>query len=84
MNKDGCPLRNVSDSIYFMTMNSRERFLSVLGGDVPDRVPVTLFIQDSGHFLNQVCPTLFFKPSSPMRTLKNLSAVMMQPPRFFF
>jgi len=37
-------------------MNSRERFLAVLGGKMPDRVPVTLFIQDQGHFLNQVYP----------------------------
>ena len=37
-------------------MNSRERFLAVLGGKMPDRVPVTLFIQDQGHFLNQLCP----------------------------
>jgi hypothetical protein len=26
-------------------MTSRERFLAVLGGRMPDRVPVTLFIQ---------------------------------------
>ncbi len=37
-------------------MNSRERFLAVLSGKMPDRVPVTLFIQDQGHFLNQLCP----------------------------
>ena len=37
-------------------MNSRERFLAVLNGQMPDRVPVTLFIQDQGHFLNQVYP----------------------------
>ena len=37
-------------------MNSRERFLAVLDGKMPDRVPVTLFIVDQGHFLNQVYP----------------------------
>ena len=39
-------------------MNSRERFQAVLNGKMPDRVPVTLFIQDQGHFLNQVYPRL--------------------------
>jgi uroporphyrinogen decarboxylase len=39
-----------------MTMTSRERFLKVLAGEIPDRVPVTLFIQDQGHFLNQNYP----------------------------
>jgi len=37
-------------------MNSRERFLAVLSGKLPDRVPVTLFIVDQGHFLNQLHP----------------------------
>lgn len=37
-------------------MTGRERFLKVLGGEMPDRVPVTLFIQDQGHFLTQVYP----------------------------
>ncbi len=37
-------------------MNSRERFLAVLDGRMPDRVPVTLFICDQGHFLNQMYP----------------------------
>ena len=37
-------------------MNSRERFLAVLGGKMPDRVPVTLFLADQGHFLDQVYP----------------------------
>ncbi len=37
-------------------MNSRERFLAVLDGKMPDRVPVTLFIVDQGHFINQVYP----------------------------
>lgn len=39
-----------------MTMTSRERFLKVLNGEMPDRVPVTLFIQDQGHFLSQNYP----------------------------
>jgi uroporphyrinogen-III decarboxylase len=39
-------------------MTSRERFLKVLNGEMPDRVPVTLFIQDSGHFLNQMYPDI--------------------------
>ncbi|MBN1491883.1 MAG: hypothetical protein JXA69_18370 [Phycisphaerae bacterium] len=37
-------------------MTSRERFLAVLNGKMPDRVPVTLFIVDQGHFLNQIYP----------------------------
>ena len=37
-------------------MNSRERFLAVLDGKMPDRVPVTLFIADQGHFISQVYP----------------------------
>jgi uroporphyrinogen decarboxylase len=37
-------------------MTSRERFLRVLAGEMPDRVPVTLFILDQGHFLSQVYP----------------------------
>ena len=39
-------------------MTSKERFLKVLDGQIPDRVPVTLFIQDSGHFLNQMHPDI--------------------------
>lgn len=35
-------------------MTSRERMLAVFRGERPDRVPVTLFIQDQGHFLTQV------------------------------
>ncbi len=38
--------------------SARERFLKVLNGQMPDRAPVTLFIQDSGHFLNQVYPDI--------------------------
>jgi uroporphyrinogen decarboxylase len=37
-------------------MNSRERFLHVFSGQMPDRVPVTLFVQDQGHFLEQMYP----------------------------
>jgi uroporphyrinogen decarboxylase len=39
-------------------VTSRERFLNILNGAVPDRVPVTLFIIDQGHFLNQFYPDL--------------------------
>jgi uroporphyrinogen decarboxylase len=39
-------------------MTSRERFLKVFRGEMPDRVPVTLFICDGGHFLNQLCPDI--------------------------
>ncbi len=39
-------------------MTSKERFQTVLDGQIPDRVPVTLFIQDSGHFLNQLYPDI--------------------------
>jgi hypothetical protein len=37
-------------------MTPRERFLAVLNGKLPDRVPVALFICDQGHFLSQMCP----------------------------
>jgi uroporphyrinogen decarboxylase len=37
-------------------MTSRDRFLKVFKGEMPDRVPVTLFIQDQGHFLEQMYP----------------------------
>ena len=37
-------------------MTSRERFLKVFNGEMPDRVPVTLFIVEQGHFLSQVYP----------------------------
>jgi uroporphyrinogen decarboxylase len=37
-------------------MTSRERFLKVIKGEIPDRVPVTLFMVDQGHFLNQLYP----------------------------
>lgn len=37
-------------------MTSRERFLHAMNGSMPDRVPVTLFIADQGHFISQVYP----------------------------
>jgi len=39
-------------------MNSRDRINLVLNGKIPDRVPVTLFILDEGHFLKQVYPDI--------------------------
>ncbi len=39
-------------------MTSRQRFLAVLNGSMPDRVPVTLFICDGGHFINQLHPEI--------------------------
>ncbi len=39
-------------------MTGRERFEAVFRGEMPDRVPVTLFIQDQGHFINQLNPHL--------------------------
>ncbi len=39
-----------------MTITSRERFLKVINCEIPDRVPVTLFIADQGHFISQVYP----------------------------
>jgi uroporphyrinogen decarboxylase len=41
-----------------MGLTARERFLTVFRGEMPDRVPVTLFIQDQGHFLTQIYPDL--------------------------
>jgi uroporphyrinogen-III decarboxylase len=37
-------------------MTPRQRLLKTLRGEMPDRVPVTLFIADQGHFINQVYP----------------------------
>ena len=37
-------------------MTGRDRMLAVFEGRKPDRVPVTLFIVDQGHFLNQCFP----------------------------
>lgn len=39
-------------------MTSRQRFLKTIRGEMPDRVPVTLFICDGGHFINQVYPDI--------------------------
>lgn len=39
-------------------MNSRERFLKTINGEIPDRVPVTLFMLDHGHFINQYDPSV--------------------------
>src|SRR5512143_3392121 len=39
-------------------MTSRERFQRVIEGRIPDRVPVTLFLCDGGHFLNQLYPDI--------------------------
>lgn len=39
-------------------MNPRERINFVLEGKIPDRIPVTLFILDEGHFLKQVYPNI--------------------------
>jgi len=41
-------------------MTSRERFLKTINHEMPDRVPVTLFICDGGHFLHQLCPDIDF------------------------
>jgi uroporphyrinogen-III decarboxylase len=39
-------------------MTPRQRFASVFRGELPDRVPVTLFIQDQGHFISQLYPAI--------------------------
>lgn len=39
-------------------MTSRERFLKTIHGEKTDRMPVTLFIVEQGHFLSQVYPDL--------------------------
>ncbi len=39
-------------------MTSRERLLRTINGEVADRVPVTLFIQDHGHFIHQLHPEI--------------------------
>jgi uroporphyrinogen decarboxylase len=45
-----------SSKKYHLT--SRERFLKVFNGQIPDRVPVTLFIIDQGHFIEQMYPDI--------------------------
>ena len=37
-------------------MTSRERFLKTINGEKTDRLPVTLFMIDQGHFINQMYP----------------------------
>jgi uroporphyrinogen decarboxylase len=44
------------DNVRETRVTSRERFLKVVNGQMPDRVPVTLFIADQGHFLEQMYP----------------------------
>ena len=39
-------------------MTGRQRLLTAIQGGTPDRVPVTLFIVDQGHFLTQIYPDL--------------------------
>lgn len=40
-------------------MTGRERYLRLFAGEAPkDRVPVSLFIQDQGHLLNQLYPEI--------------------------
>lgn len=39
-------------------MNSRERFLKTINGEITDRVPATFFILDQGHFISQVYPDI--------------------------
>lgn len=39
-------------------MTSRERFFKVFNGEIPDRVPITLFIADQGHFISQIYPDI--------------------------
>jgi uroporphyrinogen-III decarboxylase len=39
-------------------MTSRERLLTALNGGIPDKMPVTLFIQSQGHFITQLAPEI--------------------------
>lgn len=39
-------------------MTSKERFYKVFNGEIPDRVPVTTFIIDQGHFITQAYPDI--------------------------
>jgi len=39
-------------------MNSRERFFKVINGEIPDRVPITLFIRFQGFFISQIYPDI--------------------------
>jgi hypothetical protein len=38
------------------SINGRERVRRAMAHQLPDRVPVTLFIADQGHFLSQIYP----------------------------
>jgi len=39
-------------------MNSRELLLKTINGEQTDRVPVSLFIQDHGHYIHQLYPDI--------------------------
>lgn len=39
-------------------MTGRERLLTALNGGIPDKMPVTLFIQSQGHFITQLAPEI--------------------------
>lgn len=39
-------------------MNSRERLLKTINGELADRVPVSLFIADHGHYIHQLFPDI--------------------------
>ena len=53
-----------------MNMTSRDRLLKVLDGEIPDRVPVCLFIHDEGNFLTQIYPDL--DPGDPVGCKRKL------------
>lgn len=57
-------------------MTSREQFLSVFRGDVPERVPVTLFLSDQGHFLTQIYPGV--DPDDYEQNLRNVIEIQKQ------
>jgi uroporphyrinogen decarboxylase len=57
-------------------MNSRERLLRTINGEVTDRVPVTLFIQDKG------CPAVYHNCGEIMNLVesyKKLGAKVIEP-----
>jgi uroporphyrinogen decarboxylase len=39
-------------------MTGKERFKKIFNGEIPDRVPVTLFIVEQGHFITQIYPDI--------------------------
>ena len=57
-------------------MTPRDRLLSALLGRKPDRVPVTLFIVDQGHFLHQMCPET--PPTDYQRLQLKIIAIQQQ------